>query len=122
MATKENVLKLMYYIAIEFPQFETHEEKQQLWYEHLAGYSPEQLKRGADYFLRTSRSPHPPSLPQLIAAIKDSQPMHTYTPQINYTKEKLTYPEKDTLKKIWEEARAMHPHLFRGKGSRGTDA
>lgn len=74
MTTKQTismeVAKVLEYLAAEYQNFQVSQEKASIWAEHLAGYSLKQIKEAIDRWIRTSGSPYPPQLPQLIQLIE----------------------------------------------------
>lgn len=74
MATQEDVLQLMEFLAAEFSTFQVTQERAAIWAEALEAFSPSQLRRGAKHFLLHSGSEFGPSVAQVIKAIRDSEP------------------------------------------------
>lgn len=109
MATHEDVLRLMEFLAAEFSTFQVTAERASIWMEMLGAFSPEQLLRGAKHFLLHSGSEFGPTLPQLVQAIRDSTPR----PE-RVVRPALPAPETTHEERINHvaELRAQFPNLF----------
>lgn len=90
MATQEDVLQLMEFLAAEYSTFQVTQERAAIWAEALEAFSPSQLRRGAKHFLLHSGSEFGPSVSQVIKVIRDSEPRPERT-----TRKGLPEPQTD---------------------------
>lgn len=69
MTLKESA-EMLKYMAATWPQMEVTEGRIAVLYEHFKGYRPSELKGALFQIAKGSRSPHPPAISEIHAALK----------------------------------------------------
>ena len=121
MASTGQVQKLMEYLAAEFSTFQVTFERVLVWTEQLQRFSAQELKRGVDHFMQNSGSEYPPTVPQLIQAVRESRPQAAHQVldrhQLRIEEAKPVSHERglEILRKVFGE---RFPDVFASNGER----
>lgn len=110
MATTGDVRSLIEYLSATFPSMSLTYDAVTAWEEHLARFSPYQLKQAANHFIENSGSAFGPTVPQLLQALRDSR---TSSQPARFRGLPAPEMSEETKNRQREEARAKHPELFR---------